>query len=189
LPFEGQLYKIRGGPARHGGGNNGKEAHSTIRNCERTQRLRDLKMAEKTIVEKAAEAVGYGIAMAEDVAGSVKTAVGAAVTTVTGVLTKTPAKKVAAKKTVAKEAAQKASPKKAAKKAVTKKAPKRRLLRRWLKKLQLKRRRLRKPRRKPSRRVGRRLADGGNYREEFLSLSTTTATAEAKGSRCTKLVA
>ena len=44
-------------------------------------------MAEKTIVEKAAEAVGYGIAMAEDVAGSVKTAVGAAVTTVTGVLT------------------------------------------------------------------------------------------------------
>jgi hypothetical protein len=32
-------------------------------------------MAEKTIVEKAAEAVGYGIAMAEDVAGSVKTAV------------------------------------------------------------------------------------------------------------------
>ena len=43
-------------------------------------------MAEKTIVEKAAEKVGYGIAMAEDVAGSVKAAVGAAV----AVMTKSP---------------------------------------------------------------------------------------------------
>ena len=62
-------------------------------------------MAEKTIVEKAAEAVGYGIAMAEDVAGSVKTAVGAAVSTVTDVLTKTPAKKAPAKKTIQKAVA------------------------------------------------------------------------------------
>ena len=88
-------------------------------------------MAEKTIVEKAAEAVGYGIAMAEDVAGSVKTAVGAAVTTVTEVLTKTPSKKATIKKTaqkapakkaVAKKAVQKTPAKKAAKKVVVKKA-------------------------------------------------------------------
>ena len=32
----------------------------------------DLRMAEKTIVEKAAEKVGYGLAMAEDVAGAVR---------------------------------------------------------------------------------------------------------------------
>jgi hypothetical protein len=44
-------------------------------------------MAEKTIVEKAAEKVGYGLAMAEDVAGSVKTAFGTAVATVTNALT------------------------------------------------------------------------------------------------------
>ena len=56
-------------------------------------------MAEKTIVEKAAEIVGYGIAMAEDVAGSVKTAVGTAVTTITEVLTKSPSKKSTIKKT------------------------------------------------------------------------------------------
>ena len=43
-------------------------------------------MAEKTIVEKAGEAVGFGIAMAEDLAGAVETAVGAALTTVTEVL-------------------------------------------------------------------------------------------------------
>ena len=57
-------------------------------------------------MEKAAEKVGYGLAMAEDVAGTVKTAVGAAVTTVTNVLT--PAKKAPkrmAKKAVAKSAA------------------------------------------------------------------------------------
>ena len=35
-------------------------------------------MAEKTIVEKAAETVGYGIAMASDVGGSIKTAFDAA---------------------------------------------------------------------------------------------------------------
>jgi hypothetical protein len=39
-------------------------------------------MAEKTMIEKAAMAVGFGIAMAEDVAGAAKTAVGAALTTV-----------------------------------------------------------------------------------------------------------
>jgi hypothetical protein len=35
------------------------------------KRLRDLRMADKTMVEKAGEAVGFGIAMAEDVAGAV----------------------------------------------------------------------------------------------------------------------
>ena len=73
-------------------------------------------MAEKTIVEKAAEAVGYGIAMAEDVAGSVKTAVGAAVTTVAGVLMKSPETKALVKKTAQKAPAKK-SVKKTAKKA------------------------------------------------------------------------
>jgi hypothetical protein len=80
-------------------------------------------MAEKTIVEKAAEKVGYGLAMAEDVAGTVKTAVGAAVTTVTNALT--PAKeapKKGAKKAVAKSTAKKAPVKKAAKKTAAKKS-------------------------------------------------------------------
>ena len=40
-------------------------------------------MAGKTILEKAAGKVGYGLAMAEDVAGSVKTAFGGAVASVT----------------------------------------------------------------------------------------------------------
>jgi len=81
-------------------------------------------MAEKTIVEKAAEKVGYGLAMAEDVAGTLKTAVGAAVTTVTNALT--PAKeapKKVAKKAVDKTAAKKAPTKKAAKKTAAKKLP------------------------------------------------------------------
>ena len=34
-------------------------------------------MADTTVVEKAGQAVGFGMAMAEDVAGAVKTAVGA----------------------------------------------------------------------------------------------------------------
>ena len=76
-------------------------------------------MAEKTIVEKAGETVGYGIAMASDVAGSIKTAFDAAVTSVTKVLKKAPAKKTPAKK-----AAKKALAKKAAKKTVAKKTPK-----------------------------------------------------------------
>jgi hypothetical protein len=69
-------------------------------------------MAEKTIVEKAGETVGIGIAMASDVAGAIKTAVSGAVTAVGEVLKTTPAKK----------AAKKAAPKKAAKKAPAKKA-------------------------------------------------------------------
>jgi len=81
-------------------------------------------MAEKTIVEKAAEKVGYGLAMAEDVAGTLKTAVGAAVTTVTNALT--PAKEAprkVANKSVEKSAAKKAPTKKAAKKTAVKKSP------------------------------------------------------------------
>jgi hypothetical protein len=83
-------------------------------------------MAEKTIVEKAAEKVGYGLAMAEDVAGTVKTAIGNAVTTVTEALKRPPGKKIAktaAKNAVAKKAAKKGSPKKAAKKTAAKKVP------------------------------------------------------------------
>ena len=80
-------------------------------------------MAEKTMVEKAGEAVGFGIAMAEDVAGVVKTVVGAAVTTVTEVLKKAPATKApvkqVAKKAPAKKAAKKAPATKAVKKPVT----------------------------------------------------------------------
>jgi hypothetical protein len=83
-------------------------------------------MAEKTIVEKAAEKVGFGLAMAEDVAGSVKTAVDAAVTKVTKALKKAPAKK-AAKKSPAKKAAKKdvakKTPAKKAAKNVIKKVP------------------------------------------------------------------
>lgn len=81
-----------------------------------------LRMNEKTLVEKAAEKVGYGLAMAEDVAGSVKTAVSAAVTTVTNTLT--PAKKAtkkAVKKAVAKRPVKKVSAKEAAKKLPAKK--------------------------------------------------------------------
>ena len=80
-------------------------------------------MAEKTIVEKAGEAVGYGMAMASDVAGTIKTAFDAAVTTVGEVLHKTPARK-AAKKAVAKKAVKKSPAKKSAvKKTPAKKSP------------------------------------------------------------------
>jgi hypothetical protein len=65
-------------------------------------------MAEKTMVEKAGEAVGFGIAMAEDVAGAVKTAVGSAVTAVAEGLKKTPATKVPVKRVAQKAAAKKA---------------------------------------------------------------------------------
>jgi uncharacterized protein YajQ (UPF0234 family) len=81
-------------------------------------------MADKTILEKAGEAVGYGMAMAEDLAGGVKTALGAAVTTVTEVLKASPAKKTVTKKAVAKTPAKKAATKKAVKKAPAKKAVK-----------------------------------------------------------------
>ena|ERR1700733_6507489 len=74
-------------------------------------------MAEKTIVEKAAEAVGYGIAMAEDVAGSVNNAVGTAVTAVTDVLTKSSAKRAPIKETVRKAPAKEVVAKKAAQKS------------------------------------------------------------------------
>ncbi len=80
-------------------------------------------MAGKTILEKAAGKVGYGLAMAEDVAGSVKTALGGAVASVTEALT--PAKKASkplAKKAHVESAPKKAPPKKAAKK-ITKKSP------------------------------------------------------------------
>ena len=94
-------------------------------------------MADKTFVEKAAEKVGYGLAMAEDVAGTVKTAVGS----VADVLKKSPAKrqtqkpvkksarttpvKNPAKKSPAKKApAKKSAPKKAAKKLPKKSAKK-----------------------------------------------------------------
>lgn len=65
-------------------------------------------MAEKTIVDKAGQTVGIGMAMASDLAGAVKTAVVA----VTEVMKKAPPKK----------AASQAGPKKAAKKAPAKKA-------------------------------------------------------------------
>jgi hypothetical protein len=82
------------------------------------------RMANKTFVEKAAEKVGYGLAMAEDVAGTVKTAIGS----VAEALKKSPAKKVVnlpAKKTATKQPAKKAAKKSAAKKAPAKKsAPK-----------------------------------------------------------------
>jgi hypothetical protein len=95
-----------------------------------------VRMAEKTIVEKAGETVGFGMAMASDVAGTIKTAFDTAVTTVTEVLKKAPAKKAATKvakksatkkapaKKVAKKAAVKAPAKKAAKKAPAKKVAK-----------------------------------------------------------------
>jgi hypothetical protein len=83
-------------------------------------------MAGKTMVDIAGETVGVGIAMASDVAGAIKTAIGAAVTTVTEVLNSTPTKK-SAEKTALKKAAKKTSSKKAAKKVVrtktAKKAP------------------------------------------------------------------
>jgi hypothetical protein len=81
-------------------------------------------MAEKTIVDKAGETVGVGIAMASDVAGAIKTAFGAAVTTASEVLKKAPAKGVRARTTAktppAKMAAKKAVIKNAAKKAPVK---------------------------------------------------------------------
>ena len=104
-------------------------------------------MAEKTIIEKAAMAVGYGMAMAEDVAGAAKTAVGAAVTTVTEVLKKAPATeapakqvvkkasaKKAIKKSVTKTAGKKSTAKKAAKKVVAKKKPAKKAVKKTVKK-------------------------------------------------------
>ncbi len=85
-------------------------------------------MAENTIVDKAGATVGVGIAMASDVAGAIKTAIGGAMTAMSDVLKNEPAKKTAAKKpakkSAAKKAVKKASAKKAAKKAPAKKAAK-----------------------------------------------------------------
>jgi hypothetical protein len=72
-------------------------------------------MTNKTFVEKAAEKVGYGLAMAEDVAGTVKTAIGS----VAGALKKSPLR-TDAKKAVKKAAGTK--PRKAAKKTAAKKS-------------------------------------------------------------------
>ncbi|HTB95959.1 MAG TPA: hypothetical protein VK716_03055 [Terracidiphilus sp.] len=83
-------------------------------------------MAKKTLVEKAATTVGYGLAMAEDVAGNVKTAIEGAVTSVTEALKKPAAKKTAkkpAKKAAAKKPAKKAPAKKSAEKNAAKKSP------------------------------------------------------------------
>jgi hypothetical protein len=103
-------------------------------------------MAEKTFVDKAGETVGVGMAMASDVAGAIKTAIGAAVTTVTEVLKTAPAKKVAAKK-----AAQKAPAKKTTKKAPAKKVAKKAAA----KKLTLKKA-TKKSVKKPAKKAGRR---------------------------------
>ena len=78
-------------------------------------------MANKTFVEKAAEKVGYGLAMAEDVAGTVKTAIGS----VAEALKKPPAGKEAEK--AVKKAAKKRPTKKAAKKSAAKKSPAKKL--------------------------------------------------------------
>ena len=81
---------------------------------------------EKTILVKAGEAVGFGIAMAEDLAGVVKNAVGTAVTTVTHVLSKAPAE-AATKQAPAKKAIQESPAKKAVNKTVAKSQLRRRL--------------------------------------------------------------
>jgi hypothetical protein len=106
---------------------------STIPNVALTQKLRGLKMAEETILEKAGVAVGTGLGIASNVVDVVKEAIGS----VGEALKNAPAKKTAkkaAKKAVAKKAAKKAPAKKvvakkspakksAAKKAATKKVP------------------------------------------------------------------
>jgi hypothetical protein len=100
-------------------------------------------MTEKTIVDKAGETVGVGIAMASDVAGAIKTAFGAAVTTVSEVLKKAPEKKVAAKKAAkkapvkkaaAKKSTQKTSAKKVVKKAAVKKMSAKKAVKKFAKK-------------------------------------------------------
>jgi len=88
-------------------------------------RLEMASKASKTLVEKAAEKFGYGLAMAEDVAGSVKTALGS----VAGALTKSasasevPVKKAAQKKSAPNPASKSAAPIPPAKKSAAKKSP------------------------------------------------------------------
>ena len=95
-------------------------------------------MAEKTFVDKAGETVGIGIAMTSDVAGAIKTAIDAAVTTVTEVLKTAPAKKAsgkkAAKKSVTKKTAKKTPATKVAKKTAVKKTPVKKVAKKSLKK-------------------------------------------------------
>jgi predicted lipoprotein with Yx(FWY)xxD motif len=86
-------------------------------------RLRGIRMAEKTTLEKVGVTVGTGLGMASNAVEAVKTAF----TSVTDVLTKSSTKKAvkgAEKKAVPKKAAKKTPPKKAAKKSAAKKAPK-----------------------------------------------------------------
>ena len=94
-------------------------------------------MAKKTIVEKAGATVGVGLAMASDVAGAIKTAIGGAVTAVTEVLKTEPAKKTAkksGKKAVAKKAAKKAPAKKVAKETAARKTVAKRAAKKSVKK-------------------------------------------------------
>jgi hypothetical protein len=84
-------------------------------------------MAEKTLVDKAGETVGIGMAMVSDVAGAIKTAIDAAMTTATKVLNTAPAKRASGKKAetkaVTKKAAQESSAKKVAEKSAANKTP------------------------------------------------------------------
>lgn len=96
-------------------------------------------MAEETFVDKAGETVGIGVAMASDVAGAIKTAIDAAVTTVTEVMKTPPAKnatgKKEAKKSVTKNKTAKKTPaKKVAKKTAVKKTPVKKAAKKSLKK-------------------------------------------------------
>lgn len=103
-------------------------------------------MAKKTIVDKAGETVGIGIAMAADVTGAIKTALGGAVAAVSEVLKKEPAHepektaiaksapRTAAKETPAKPTMGKSAGQTAAKKAAPKKAAKKQSARKVAKK-------------------------------------------------------
>jgi hypothetical protein len=81
-------------------------------------------MAEKTLIEKAAKAVGFGIAMAEDVADTVRTAVDAAVTTVTGVLKTSSATETSVSSVVRKPRSKNVEAKASASRTIKKLAPK-----------------------------------------------------------------
>jgi hypothetical protein len=95
-------------------------------------------MAEKTLVDKVGQTVGIGMAMASDVAGAIKTAIDAAVTTVTQVLNTAPAKKASGKKVtkkaMTKNAANKSPAKQVAKKAAAKKTQVKKVAKKTVKK-------------------------------------------------------